>query len=370
MSTYTIDYCRVLVEAGILNNSGRYRVFNYQQYHTYEDIADYRNFSISIGKPLTIHELLPECRFASLDDMLKTINTAMDEPLSPTTKGVRHGWSWDPVFLAHYGFIEEFWNEIDTWKGPIIFFCDGLTPIQRIEIYDKIRHKTADDIIGSDSVRTMLAISMVAKPNWLGGKGLWFTQRPMNEIIEGMKVLCEESPKRQIEIAWDAISAVAPIEYISSNPALPWTWRYVGQNQYNDMRVITANAHLPWNGRILAESKYATLGDLLACPITRPYMNSAEVVPKKHRDKVRYGIWEWIRHADSWIFPQVFMWHGAAGVIQRSWRRHKERLRRRKYATEWLGTVLLDNFPKDIQWMIYRYTRPAGVERGLPPKLR
>jgi len=369
MCTNRIDYCEVLAKAGIIKKTEYNRLFDGKHYHTFSEIDEYRQFCLANRNYTnTFRRLLATCRFASLDDMSRTINAALDEPFSATTESGRH--VWNCVFLAQYGFMEELWKEIDTWQGPYIFFCKGLTPLQRFEIYDKITSEMDRAVIYSlESFVSCLSISMVAEANWFGNKQ-WIKTRPMKEIREGMEILIREGGKRQIEIDWSNISNLIPIEYVIANPEYPWDWRVIGYNCV-DLQAITVNAHLPWNWYLISCSLYLTIDELLACPFTRPFMHSAtKTVKADYRNKARYGIWDWIRHADNRKVPTVFTWHGAAGVIQRTWRRHKERLRRRRFAAEWLGYTLLEKFPKDIQWMIYRYTRPAGAERGLPPKLR
>jgi hypothetical protein len=82
------------------------------------------------------------------------------------------------------------------------------------------------------------------------------------------------------------------------------------------------------------------------------------------------GFWHFVPYLLNEGAYEHFAWHAAAGVVQRVWRRHRERLRRRHYRRElflWRDTRL-GLLPSDLLWVIYRYLRPAGALRGLPPK--
>jgi len=371
MCTNRIDYCGVFARTGMVEKGKRHILFNRQRFCTYDEIVAYRQYFDATYTSMrnTLGKLVARCSFASLDDMTKTIRDAIDEIDLPVAQIDRIEWSSN--FLAQYGVIEELWKDINRWNGPYILFCNGLTPMQRIEVFNEVYSK----LVGQDCEHRIqcfedaLSKSMIVEPNWFGNKG-WLRPRPINEINDGIKLLIKEEAKGQITIHWGLISESIPIEYVIANPTFPWVWQAVGESQYINWKELTANVHLPWNGRLLMNTAYfASVEDLLSCPITRPYMHSSWLMKEKHKGRTLYGVWDWIKHVNSDTFLKIYEYHGAAGVIQRTWRRHKERLRRRKYATEWLGTVLLNNFPKDVQWMIYRYTRPAGVERGLPPKL-
>jgi hypothetical protein len=172
-------------------------------------------------------------------------------------------------------------------------------------------------------------------------------------------------------VRWSNLSSMLPLDFIMTN-SFPWDLVEVGRR--HDHTPLTIRNYMSFaspmdylGGTSFTFEWFKQLGVFSLFP--------GYPLGPGHEARVLRGVWRLVPYLHFRNFASShFAWHSAAGVVQRCWRRHRERLRRRTYAcllAHCSGTILM-LLPRDLLWMLYRYVRvaPPGALLGLPPKLR
>jgi hypothetical protein len=294
------------------------------------------------------------------------------------------------AFLGEAMMIEEFLSWHDEEKDPygVFSFLYGLPPVplpDLLSITKRLMEAVKNTEDRGRSIREGLETRMHEK--------FCMNVERFYQAIERDKVtaqilllekLCEENGLR---FSWYNLTRFMPLEFIFHTRDLPWdstslhrhyelnSWEAdrLGIIPYN-LSIDGGDYSLEWLEKKglhpVAKPEYLNPSH----PVFRAYNPSPHVPDTKFSARPLQGIWRSVLYIRDVIPSRIFTKHGAAGVVQRCWRRHRERLRRKEFARRldfWRGTFL-ELPPKDVLWIVYRYIRilPPAVLRGLPPKLR
>jgi len=379
MATNQIDYARVLNRSGVLNRRGRTALFAKQRAYSFDDIDEYLYW---LGLVLNPNGVWRECLrlFDAIketyEDEFRVISLSFD--LIKNLRAIGNmGLSTD---VSHVGYL---WNEmleqtsfrdnayLSPHKSVEKRFKYATSPHQKYELWKTLTlndaqfTSRASDYFVASLVREIKIIRSV--PHYVP-LPLAETERNMNLLFEW-----DKSHPGLLALRYPYISKYINMEYIAKNMHLPWNWAYVLdrhdlcvevlkhpliQGQYRNYSRILENTDIAHHQMPdLSPSVYSSVPDTFLQRGDWDFRNTS--------------IWLVVRHFTTTnIRTQRFVQHAAAGVLQRVWRRHRERLRRRSFARDFLRDEdsQLTALPRELQWMVYRYVRPAHVLRGLPPK--
>jgi hypothetical protein len=189
--------------------------------------------------------------------------------------------------------------------------------------------------------------------------------------IRLLEALCSGHPSFSVD--YNFLSRKAPLSVIFRDLSIPWNMTIVqGRDDYD-----------PLSAELAPFPPSAPETCLLTGGLTEEWFNKRGIpltqdltpLDPSFRTRPFRGIWRLLLYLPHFTKESMaFDRHSAAGVIQRCWRRHRERLRLRAFAhgiVLWQDTFL-GVLPRDLLWFLYRFTRglsPAAW-RGLPPKMR
>jgi len=381
MATLQVDYAFALNRSGFLNAAGREALFEEQRTFSFADIADHCQVT-----RLGVYGAWEEClrlfdvpkdsyedEFQVIDlsfDLFRDVRVSKNSIL--TTDHPYYDSKW-LFFLVEYGLLTLSTNE----KNSIcILFDRNMTPEDKFETCTRlISTAPAKNCPRKDTKYYIdhLLLAAVERVNLM--KYSIFVPLPLAETERNISALIRLSQKfpEDATIDYALISIVTNVEYIVKNMHLPW--HLDSMMIHRTDLTVEIYKHLAANGLVTDWSHALNRSNVtphqlreIGLPAGFPHKS----LLRKDNWCVREGsIWHILYYLSSGYSPDVrrFRKHAAAGVVQRVWRRHRERLRRRSFAFQWLAAPSrLTALPRDLQWLVYRYVRPAHVPRGLPPK--
>jgi len=381
-ATLQIDYVYALNRAGVLNREGRVTLFAKQRVHSYDDINEYLQSLSTTNGPTGIwlwcldlfdtvkENYEDEFKVILLSfDLVKNVRPVRGTPVS-TDVNLSRGIQYWGDFLGQYDLLE-FDKEAQKTIAFHIFYSGSMTAHQKFELWKKW-------VAGREDYKEMYSdyfvAGMVRKINKIW-PALEYVSLPLAETESNMGLLLEWEKEYPglLTNRFGQLSMTVDMDYVEKNMHLPWNHDNLLCRQ--DLRSGVLN-HPALQYRFRNDFHIVEYTDIAISRIITNESFTSDILTGRFlqrsiRNVGQDSIWRVMSCLYNNITrTQRFARHSVAGVIQRVWRRHRERVRRKKFAETYLDEdrSRLATLPRDLQWMVYRFVRPVGVLRGLPPK--
>jgi len=179
-----------------------------------------------------------------------------------------------------------------------------------------------------------------------------------------MKIVLKHKSKNRY--LWSWMTEHLPMEYIVKNAKMPWSQGYLIARRDLTDYVIAQMPQLTSHAQRIQHNYWRFSPNWLQINITPQHYISQ--LKSEFSLRKWTGVWQYAPYLGlTKETCRPFQMHAAAGVVQRIWRRHRERRRRKTFIIQCTDTRL-SKIPLDVRLLIYRFIRPIAVLRGLPPK--
>jgi len=380
MATIQLDYFYALRRAGYLRKfTAVTGLYNYQKWHTATEILEYS------VKHLLQNDLMYNACYDQLetsDDTFQLLLAALDYPKYRPRRKQRRTPSSNQCkslqlaadeewtrFLINFDFLVE---DVTKAKPRLLEsprFYKDLTAQEKLKLRETLIGLHGD--MHQLNIDEGIILSMVCSrinssfPLFREVRG----SLPPVLAVKNIEILeaWEAGSAPNFTIDWGLLTDNVDIRVIEALPEKPW---YVDVLQERDDLTYNIIRQIPkdqWDVEALLINPSIPVEFLESYFTTSPEKQPA--VKRKYADRMWRGVWRTVLYLSASEAGEKFRYHAAAGVVQRVWRRHRERLRRQAFARTLLDEpTYLTALPRDLQWLVYRFVRPASALRGLPPK--
>jgi len=388
MATIQVDHVYALKRAGFFTPLGNLVTLGQCRVHNADEITqiiDHGNYLCTFNsidfvctqKLETEYDIFYLLAWA-FKDMKKQMKKRLELGSSlshPTSSRAEDMWR---LFLNEYGLLDEFESR-DYYDNIAFYIVPNNEKIQ-------LRNQAILDMDGKTyligDMDRDLHTSMIKRAEYHSHLTYNLKPLPHHTIIKNIHIMKRWDRKRvgsflghAFEIDWDYLSEIVPMSVIEVLPEDPWEIRVVSKRRDVTFNVMKRFSAYRWG---LKEIDRTNIPVEIILSQMKLELGSRSHLAYREHSIVKYqytcgrlrGIWRTAYFMTSSTKNKDRFWrHAAAGVIQRVWRRHRERLRRKAFATTFLGKPsYLSALPRDIWHMVYQYVRPASALRGLPPK--
>jgi len=375
MATIQTDIPYALARAGYLNNT-KTPLRYYQKWYTVDEVLDG-------GRLYLEKELMYVACYTQLesaDDVFQLLQRALDYPKytrprkqknrnprvdrrsSMDAKGVDGEWK---KFLVAFGFLKESATKVKPeWlDDPRLY--QNCTGSEKLALRKKLLKIHGDSAL--DEIDEAITISMVTTYDPYATKESQVSLPP-SVTVENIKEMekWESDTALGFVVDWELLSQYVDTGVVEMLPDRPWFFSTFVSTCNLTYKIIDSCPLDEWDECDLAENPSVAI-EWLEARISGLVADPA--VKNEYLFKPWKGVWRAVLYLTGAPLGEKFRYHAAAGVVQRVWRRHRERLRRKAFARTLLDEPSrLTVLPRDLQWLVYRFARPASVLRGLPPK--